>query len=68
MQTAGRRINTYFLLLYSRGSEDPLKVMFYVYEDIKLGITEFKCFYLIGFRLVLFTNLRGNEKPEEQER
>jgi len=42
--------------------------MFYVYEDIKLGITQYKCFDLIGFRLVLFTNLRGNEKPEEQER
>lgn len=27
-QTTGRRINTYFLLLHSRGSEDPLKVIF----------------------------------------
>jgi len=42
--------------------------MIYVCEDIKLGITQYKCFDLIGFRLVLFTNLRGNEKPEEQER
>jgi hypothetical protein len=41
--------------------------MIYVNEDIKLGITQYKCFDLIGFRLVLFTNLRGNEKPEEQE-
>jgi len=41
--------------------------MIYVHEDIKLGITQYKCFDLIGFRLVLFPNLRGNEKPEEQE-
>jgi hypothetical protein len=27
-QAAGRRINTFFLLLYSRGSEDPLEVVF----------------------------------------
>jgi len=42
--------------------------MIYVYANIKLGITQHKCLDLIGLRLVLFMNLRGNEKPEEQER